>query len=256
MSFVTPKPAAEFSALAIVRSTPWCSISVRRPLRISSRPGRPTMSPMNRMFMPAAASPSRPGSSVPGRGDRSACGRTIVSSPLFEPGVRLRDLECPAQAHRASEATEAALQQMKVRLGRRRGRGLLTGDEEHVAAEEHPHRCRPARRRHQRRFRRRTPSRPRRGRDGTRRSRRVARGQASRPGRRRPGGGRRPARVTQLWEETRTRARRLHDVTGDGLRAYGLRGSGIRPDSGTPSPKPRRPEPRAQSHEPKARRAP
>ena len=32
MSFVMPKPAAAFSALAITRSTPWCSTSAAQPL--------------------------------------------------------------------------------------------------------------------------------------------------------------------------------------------------------------------------------
>ena len=67
-------------------------------------------------------------------------GRTIVSSPLDEPGLRLRDLEGAAQAHGAREAAEAALQQMKVRFRRRRGRRFLARDDEDVAAEEHPHR--------------------------------------------------------------------------------------------------------------------
>ena len=55
-----------------------------------------------------------------------------------EPGLRLRDLEGPAQTHGARETAEAALQQMKVGFRRRRGRGFLARDDEDVAAEEHP----------------------------------------------------------------------------------------------------------------------
>src|SRR5258707_10562920 len=44
-----PKPAAEFSAFAITKSMLWYSTRPRRPSRTSSRPGRPTISPMKRM---------------------------------------------------------------------------------------------------------------------------------------------------------------------------------------------------------------
>ena len=58
---------------------------------------------ISRSFVPSAA-PIEP----PRKNDRQLA--------LFEPGVCLRDLESSTEAHRASEATEATLQQVEVRL--------------------------------------------------------------------------------------------------------------------------------------------
>ena len=49
MSPVTPKPAAEFSTLAMTKSMSRCSTSAGMARRAISRPGLPKMSPMKRM---------------------------------------------------------------------------------------------------------------------------------------------------------------------------------------------------------------
>lgn len=46
-----PKPAAEFSPLAITRSMEWSFIRSGRRSLTMVRPGRPKMSPMKRIFM-------------------------------------------------------------------------------------------------------------------------------------------------------------------------------------------------------------
>ena len=48
---VMPKPEAEFSPFAITKSTAFCETSAARFLVTNSRPGEPTMSPMNSMRM-------------------------------------------------------------------------------------------------------------------------------------------------------------------------------------------------------------
>src|SRR4029078_11506444 len=51
MSPVTPKPAAEFSTLAMTKSSDSRSISAGMAPRATSRPGLPKMSPRKRMRM-------------------------------------------------------------------------------------------------------------------------------------------------------------------------------------------------------------
>src|SRR6266550_8415895 len=52
MSPVTPKPAAEFSTLAITKSSDSRSTSAGTARRAISRPGLPKMSPMKRIRIP------------------------------------------------------------------------------------------------------------------------------------------------------------------------------------------------------------
>src|SRR5262249_44526313 len=53
---VIPKPDAEFSPLAMTRSTRFCDTKSARRSRTISRPGDPTMSPMNSTRMKAVPS--------------------------------------------------------------------------------------------------------------------------------------------------------------------------------------------------------
>src|SRR5918995_4357170 len=109
MSPVTPKPAAEFSTLAMTRSRPCCSTSAGIARRAMSRPGLPKMSPMKRMrilprddrdaqFTPAAFFDARQHDPQLAGGECRGC----------RPRV-----ERAGQAHRAREAAERTFGQMK-----------------------------------------------------------------------------------------------------------------------------------------------
>src|SRR4051794_21981431 len=111
MSPVTPKPAAEFSTLAMTKSSDSRSIRAGTARRAISRPGFPKMSPMKRMRMLGA--------------NRNA---DFLAPAIVD--ARHRDAELarnerragPAgikgavEPHRAREAPERALGQMEGRL--------------------------------------------------------------------------------------------------------------------------------------------
>ena len=107
MSPVTPKPAAEFSTLAMTKSRPRCSTSAGIARRAISRPGLPKMSPMNRICIDQVVSGRAVaamviGISAPRRS--SMRGKTMRSSPRLKrrPGAAGIDRDLAAARRRRS----------------------------------------------------------------------------------------------------------------------------------------------------------
>src|SRR4051812_39356486 len=129
MSPVTPKPAAEFSTLAMTKSSDSFSISAGMARRAISRPGLPKMSPTNRMRIAL--------------GDRNADGAAAALGDarqddtqlaVHERGDGLAGVERAVHPDGAREAAEGALGDVKGRVfARVRHRRLLAGNEQHVA---------------------------------------------------------------------------------------------------------------------------
>ena len=68
---------------------------------------------------------------TPGQDDRQFTAR--------QARTRLTELEGSTQTHRTRKATEASLQEMKAGVRCHWGRGLLAGDQQNVAPEQHAH---------------------------------------------------------------------------------------------------------------------
>src|SRR5262245_35013538 len=130
MSPVTPKPAAEFSTLAMTKSSDSRSTSAGIARRATSRPGLPKMSPTNRIRMLRD-------------GDVD-----LRASPFLEPrqddaqfAVDERDgclggVERPLEPDRPRETAERALRDMERRLVViARSGDLVAGNQQHVARE-------------------------------------------------------------------------------------------------------------------------
>ena len=142
MSLVMPKPAAEFSALAITQSTSWCSTSAARPLRNSSRPGRPTMSPMKSTIHPGRS---------PGRRTGMRCAWPRRSMPLgqhhrqfarAQRGAARGPRRSAFHANHARESPEVALHQVEGRPSRAGPAPSSRRPRHHALAEEDPQRRR------------------------------------------------------------------------------------------------------------------
>ena len=110
-----PAPPAAFSPLAITRSARARAASARTCRRTRSRPGRPTMSPMKSSFIRAGWDR---------RFDRHRCspaprrsvirGSTTRSSPFASRARAFARVDRRVDAHRAREAAEVALDQVKA----------------------------------------------------------------------------------------------------------------------------------------------
>src|SRR5687768_16558482 len=134
MSPVTPKPAAEFSTLAMTKSSWRCSTSAGTARRTISRPGLPKMSPMNRIrksvdpdrdtnLGPAPLGDARQDDAKLAGGERSGGGAGVIRG---------------GHAHRAGEAAERPLGEMEGRIAMVAASGRLPSrDDEHVARERH-----------------------------------------------------------------------------------------------------------------------
>ena len=88
MSPVTPKPAAEFSTLAMTKSMSCCSTSAGMARRAISRPGLPKMSPMKRMRIDQRCPPradDRDGDRLAPLDRRCAAGRHAARRPRGSP---------------------------------------------------------------------------------------------------------------------------------------------------------------------------
>src|SRR3954453_19894806 len=109
-----PKPAAEFSALAITRSMRWKSTIPERPRRTRSRPGLPTISPMKRIRTVTAYS-DRLSADRDGDGVVAAVRefRNRDAQLAFdEARARLRRVAGASEPHDPREAAVAALDQV------------------------------------------------------------------------------------------------------------------------------------------------
>src|SRR3954470_21391081 len=128
ISPVTPKPAAEFSTLAITKSSDSRSISAGIARRAISRPGLPKMSPMNRMRMLAANR----------NADRRAAALLLpredeTQLAVGEGGGGTRGVVSPLETDGAREPAERALRHMERGLPVvAHGRQLRAGDQHHV----------------------------------------------------------------------------------------------------------------------------
>ena len=139
MSLVMPNPAAEFSALAITQSARWCSTSAARPLRNSSRPGRPMMSPMNRMIIQEFPRHPGPARGAPARDGRSL-GQHHGQFAGAQRGAGAVHIKRAVDPHHSREPAEIALHQVVgQRVGRRVGH-FLARDHYYALAEQHPQR--------------------------------------------------------------------------------------------------------------------
>src|SRR2546421_8964442 len=129
MSRVTPNPAAEFSTLAMTKSSDSRSINAGTARRAISRPDLPKMSPMKRMrmlranrdadFLAASVLDARHGDAELAGGERRACAASV---------------ECPVEAHRARETPERALGEVERRLAVfARRSDLLSRNHQYVA---------------------------------------------------------------------------------------------------------------------------
>src|SRR5471032_1648837 len=148
-----PKPAAEFSALAITRSIRWKSTIPASSRRTSSRPGLPTISPMNRIrtlsaYMEAGSLWTRRGggSERPALhdGDRNGVAAALgdlgdrdPQLAVGKPGACVRRVARAAETDHARKTAVSALHEMKARLGPRPARGLLAGNQQAVAFGDH-----------------------------------------------------------------------------------------------------------------------
>ena len=142
MSLVTPNPAAEFSALAITNSTPWCVDETLQPLaqELAARTSDDVADEKE---------PHAGGVSEVVTGTRCArprrsrsFGRITVSSPDCRRGAGPADVEGARQPHRARKTPEIPLHQVIGRFRDRRGGRLLAGHDEHAVPEQHPQRPR------------------------------------------------------------------------------------------------------------------
>ena len=145
MSRVMPKPAAEFSALAIAKSRPWWSTSAAesRPAT-RSRPGLPTISPMKRMRIMPAGRSRRPSVASPLIGNVAAAvharsaslARTIVSSPSDDGRASPSTCRMRRSARRTragkTAVTRARPGESSIRRARDR-RPFFAGDQQPVA---------------------------------------------------------------------------------------------------------------------------
>ena len=122
MSPVTPKPAAEFSTLAMTKSSDSRSIEGGIARRAISRPGLPKMSPMNRMRMLANRDPD-----LARRGVRSMRGRTTRSSPVTRVAAAPPGIERALDAEGAREAAERAFGHVEAGVRRARTSPAASG---------------------------------------------------------------------------------------------------------------------------------
>src|SRR3954451_19331357 len=136
-----PKPAAEFSALAITRSMRWKSTMPARPRRTRSRPGLPTISPMKRIRTVTAYS-------VRLSADRDRDGAVAAVGKLRNRDAQLAFDEARARLRRVARASEpddpreaavAALNEMKAGLAPGSPRDFFTGDQHRIALADDPH---------------------------------------------------------------------------------------------------------------------
>src|SRR4029079_7776293 len=128
MSPVTPKPAAEFSTLAMTKSSDSRSTSAGSARRTISPPGRPKMSPMNRMRMLANRDPDLGSAPLVDAWQRdpelAGCERRLGASGVI----------CALEANGAREPAEAALGQVERGLRLLARRQFLSSDDQHVEA--------------------------------------------------------------------------------------------------------------------------
>src|SRR5688500_17506917 len=130
MSPVTPKPAAEFSTLAMTKSSDSRSMSAGIARRAISRPGFPKMSPMKRMRMLADRDPDLMAAAI---GDARQDDAQLA---VDERRGGTAGVERAFDAERARETAERAFRHVKGRVLVLAGRGqLASGDQQHAAGD-------------------------------------------------------------------------------------------------------------------------
>src|SRR6188508_2513747 len=131
MSPVTPKPAAEFSTLAMTKSIDSRSIKAGTARRTISRPGLPKMSPMNRMRMLGAdRNPDRRAAALVEPRQHDA------QFAVAQRGGGTRGVVGPFEADGAREAAEGPLGDVETCLAVLAGRRQLgAGQQQHVLRE-------------------------------------------------------------------------------------------------------------------------
>src|SRR6185503_15120747 len=129
---VTPKPAAEFSTLAMTKSSDSRSISAGMARRATSRPGLPKMSPMKRMRMlDANGDPDRGAASLvePRQHDTQLA--------IAQAGGGAGRVVRPLEADRPGEPAERALRDVEAGLAiLAGGRMLGAGNQQDVLRED------------------------------------------------------------------------------------------------------------------------
>src|SRR4051812_45053684 len=126
MSPVTPKPAAEFSTLAITKSMSRCSTSAGMARFAISRPGLPKMSPMNRTR--TSVGPHANANLAAAAFDNAR--KLHAQLTVLERRVGAAHVESAREPHRASEPAERALRQVERRLTVFAGGWALLADDD------------------------------------------------------------------------------------------------------------------------------